>query len=111
MLIIQTFENFYYIIQGEDGMTKAEQMAHKNLVAKLEKALAKLDMVEQENKEYKKEVSKLKIEKEILEKNNTKLGQIATKRCDELYNEIAKLNQEVVAANDKKKRMLKPYKN
>lgn len=91
-------------------MNKAEQIAHKNLVAKLEKALAKLDMVEQENQEYKKEVSKLKTEKEILEKNNTKLGQIATKRCDELYNEIAKLNQEVVAANDKKKEDAKTIK-
>ena len=91
-------------------MTKAEQIAHKNLVAKLEKYKVKLDMVEQENQEYKKEVSKLKIEKEMLEKNNTKLGQIATKRCDELYNEIAKLNQEVVAANDKKKEDAKTIK-
>ncbi len=84
-------------------MTKAETITYKNLVAKLEKYKAKLDMVEQENKEYKNEVTKLKKENETLEKNNAKLGDIATKKYDELYDEIAKLNQEVNAANDKKK--------
>lgn len=88
-------------------MTKSEQIAHNNLIAKLEKYKAKLDIIEQENKEFKKENSKLKIEKEILTKNNAKLGEIATKKCDELYNEISKLNKEVVDANAKEKRMLK----
>lgn len=84
-------------------MTKAEQIAHKNLIAKLEKYKAKLDMVEQENKEYKKEISNLKKENDTLQENNAKLGQIATEKCNELYNEISKLNKEVTDANDKKK--------
>lgn len=91
-------------------MTKSEQIAHKNLIAKLEKYKAKLDIIEQENKEFKKENSKLKIEKEILTKNNAKLGEIATKKCDELYNEISKLNKEVVDANAKKKEDAKTIK-
>lgn len=92
-------------------MTKAEQIAHKNLIAKLEKYKAKLDMVEQENKEYKKEISNLKKENDTLQENNAKLGQIATEKCNELYNEISKLNKEVTDANDKKKRMLRQYKS
>lgn len=91
-------------------MTKAESIAYKNLVAKVEKYKAKLDMVGQENIEYKKEITKLKTEIETLQKNNTELGDIATKKCDELYNEIAKLNQEVTVANDKKKEDAKTIK-
>ena len=65
-------------------MTKTEKIQYQNLKYKLEKLQATFDIVEQENNEYKKEITKLKKEKETLEKNNSKLGDIATKKYDEL---------------------------
>lgn len=91
-------------------MTNSEKIAYKNLTAKLEKALAKFDIVEQENRELKKENAKLNSAIQKLEKNNAKLEDIATKQCTALNHEIAKLNQEIVVANDKKKEDAKTIK-
>ena len=49
-------------------MTKTEKIQYQNLKYKLEKLQATFDIVEQENNEYKKEITKLKKEKETLEK-------------------------------------------
>lgn len=66
-------------------MTKAEEIRYKNLLSKYEKAMAKLDTVEQENDELRKQ-------------NND-----ASKNYDKLLKEIVKINQEVVDLKDKKK--------
>lgn len=91
-------------------MTNSEKIAYKNLTAKLEKALAKFDIIEQENRELRKENVKLTRENDNLVKANAKLEDIATKQCTALNHEIAKLNQEIVAANDKKKEDAKTIK-
>lgn len=73
-------------------MTNAEKIQYQNLKYKYEKLQAKFDMLEQENKEMKKDIQ-LK-EKYIKETKST---------CDKVFNEIAKVQEEVDILNGKKK--------
>ena len=84
-------------------MTKAEQIAHNNLKAKLEKYKARIDIIEQEKEELEQENDKL-------EKKNMELSKIASEKCNELYDEIAKLNEKMTEADAKKKEDAKTIK-
>ena len=77
-------------------MTKAEEIRYNNLKSKLENALAKIDMIEQEKADMEKENKNLKDE-------NEKIQEEARKNYDKLYDEIAEINKEVSNLKDKKK--------
>lgn len=77
-------------------VNSSEKIKYDNLKAKLEKMQAKFDVLEQENEE--------------LRKKNKKLSEISNKQVTQLYNEIAKLNEDINECNSKKKEYEKTIK-
>lgn len=84
-------------------MTKAEEIRYNNLKSKLENALAKIDMIEQEKEDLKKAKKSLEKENTNLQNKNEKIQKEARENYDKLYNEIAEINKEVSNLKDKKK--------
>ena len=84
-------------------MTKAEEIRYNNLKSKLENALAKIDMIEQEKAVMEKEKADMEKENKNLKDENEKIQEEARKNYDKLYDEIAEINKEVSNLKDKKK--------
>lgn len=84
-------------------MTNAEKIVHDNLKYKYEKLKAAFDTVEQEKIDSVNENKLLKKENVVLKKNNEKLVDICDKKTTQLYDEIGKLNNEILQDDIKKK--------
>lgn len=87
-----------------------EQIKYNNMKSKYERTQAKNDILEQENIELKKQLKAQAKLITALENSNKNLQQQFDEKCNNLFDEIAKVNEEIQALNAKKKEDSKTIK-